>query len=91
MEHNPPTTDSQKTPDHVLRYMPSKKIQVIIGIIFVIAILFALKNPIIGLYNNVFNKNAVVPTPTLVESVVEQVLTHWLQIQKLMFLIQYEN
>ncbi len=72
MEHNPSPINSQKAPDHVLRYMPSKKIQIIIGTIFVIAVLYALKNPIIGLYNNVFRKNTAVPVPTLVESVVEQ-------------------
>jgi hypothetical protein len=74
MEHNSSNIDSQKTPEHVLRYMPSKKIQIIIGVILIITILYAFKNPIIGLYNNVFNKNADIPTPTLVGSVVEQEL-----------------
>jgi hypothetical protein len=65
-------TNQQKTPDHILRYMPSKKIKIIISIIILITILFTLKNPLTVLYNNIFHKNKSVPTPTIIKSVVEQ-------------------
>jgi hypothetical protein len=46
------------------KYMPSKKIRIIIGVIIVVAILFALRNPIINLKNKIFNKQGLVTTIT---------------------------
>lgn len=59
MENN----NSTKLPNqNALRYLPSKKIRIVIGIIIIIAILFALRNPIISLKNKIFHK-----TPTQTE------------------------
>jgi hypothetical protein len=46
------------------KYMPSKKIRIIIGVIIVVAILFALRNPIINLKNKIFNRQSLITTTT---------------------------
>ena len=54
------------------KYLPSKRIQIVIGIIVLIAILYALKNPLIALKDLVFNKVTVRPDLELVQSTIDQ-------------------
>lgn len=54
------------------KYLPSKRIQIVVGIIILIAILYALKNPILRLKDLVFNRISVRPDSELVQSTVNQ-------------------
>ncbi|HQV64670.1 MAG TPA: thrombospondin type 3 repeat-containing protein [Candidatus Paceibacterota bacterium] len=54
------------------KYLPSKRIRIVVGIIILIAILYALKNPILQLKDLVFNRISVRPDLELVQSTVNQ-------------------
>lgn len=55
--------------ENVHKYLPSKKIQIAIGVIVIVAVLYGLRNPIINLKNRIFNKQAQ-PIVTLTAPVV---------------------
>lgn len=58
-------TSPSMLPEHLQKYMPSKKIQIIIVVLLGIMLLYAFKTPLISLFNRITNRATPLPTPAL--------------------------
>lgn len=69
---NKKNTATHIIPEPLQKYVPSKKITIIIVIILIVAIIYSFRISIIGLVNTVFNKNSSLPIPTLTTPIKQQ-------------------